>query len=82
MNDDAFTKALGTVIRDAADAARIGPTDLAERAGLSRASLYRYLAGEREITVSSLLALADAIGVPAADLLGAAQERIGADSEG
>lgn len=50
-------------VRGAAEAAHASLSSCAAASGVSRASLWRYLNGEREMPASALVALADYLGV-------------------
>lgn len=75
MTPHKLATALADEIRAEAAAQRIGIADLAARAGISKPSAYRYLAGERDLPVPVLLDFARVLGVTAADLFDRAQER-------
>lgn len=57
------------LIRKARLAAGLTQEELAERLDTSPVSIGRYETGERQITVEKLLAIADALGIPAAQLI-------------
>lgn len=50
--------------------AKLSQDQLAVRAGVDRRSIQRYEAGERDPRYPDLLLIADALGVPLADLVG------------
>lgn len=50
-------------VRAAAEAAHASLSSCAAACGVSRASLWRYLSGEREMPASALVSLADYLGV-------------------
>lgn len=81
MENGHTAHALVAEIRAEAAAQQLTTTTLAERAGISRPSAYRYLAGERDLPVSVLLDFARVLGVPASDLLDRAQQRARRDPQ-
>ena len=80
MAPQKIAAALVAESRAEAAAQRIGTADLAARAGISKPSAYRYLAGERDLPLSVLLDFARVLGVPAAELLDRAQQRASSDA--
>lgn len=80
MTPQKIAAALVAEIRAEAAAQCIGTTDLAARAGISKPSAYRYLAGERDLPLSVLLDFARVLDVSAADLLDRAQKRARRDA--
>ncbi|NKU37235.1 helix-turn-helix domain-containing protein [Rhodococcus hoagii] len=50
--------------------------ELRERAGFSRATLGRIEAGERDVEIAELMAIASVLGVTAAELLQAVQDSL------
>lgn len=72
--------ALGKEIRDHAERQDISLTDLAKRAGISRATLYNWLDGERAMPLTGLSAIADVLRVPEYELLHDAEERARRDA--
>lgn len=81
MQPEKIANALAAEIRAEAAAQRLSLPDLAERANVSRPSVYRYLSGERDIPVSALLALSMALRIGVADLFDRAHERARRDAE-
>jgi len=65
MDRQKFRIALGAILRDAREAQHITRPDLAERvgAGLSRATIARYEAGERGIPVDVYAVWCEALGL-------------------
>lgn len=53
--------------------------ELAKHSGISRSTLHRYLAGERDIPLPAFAEIADALGISYAELATRAQRRL--DSE-
>jgi len=72
--DQAVAIALGTLIRHAAEEQQMPLVKLARAAGMPRASLYRYLDGERDMPLSALTAIAGALNVAPDALLHGAIE--------
>lgn len=50
--------------------------DLAQRSGMPRTTLYRYLNGERDIPLPALAEIAEALGLTYMDLAARAQRRL------
>lgn len=61
--------ALGVQIRLAREAANMSQERLAELAGLTRASISRIETGTHALVVDRLWLIADAVGVPAGELM-------------
>ena len=71
-NWDAFADQVAYVavnIRDLADEKGLRLSEVARRAGLSERTIYNILVGGTDPRLSTLLALADTLGVDVADLL-------------
>ncbi|WP_432124083.1 helix-turn-helix domain-containing protein [Streptomyces sp. C10-9-1] len=62
-------KALGQRIAEYRRAAGLSQDQLASRVGVERRSIQRYEHGERDIKFTDLVLIADALGVPLADLV-------------
>ena len=62
---------LGRRIAELRREARLSQDQLADRAGVERRSIQRYEGGTRDPRFADLLLLADALGVPLANLLDA-----------
>lgn len=63
-----FDKKLGSVVRSKRVKVGLTRAQLAELTGIAEANLKRREAGANEITVSELKRIAEAVGVPAAEL--------------
>lgn len=50
--------------------------ELAKRSGIPTSTLHRYLAGERDVSLKAFGDLADALGLPDAELVARAMRRI------
>ena len=72
--------ALGLEIRAEAAARQVNLRDLAQQAGMSRATLYRYLDASRDMPVASLMAVADVLRVHPFELIERAENRARRDS--
>src|SRR5262245_50842438 len=59
----------GRRLRELRDAVGLNQAELAERAGVVPANISRWESGDREPLVSQVRKLADALGVPAEELL-------------
>jgi transcriptional regulator with XRE-family HTH domain len=70
-----INQALAAELRAAKGAAKLSVRVLVERSGLATATLNRMLNGERDIKVSQLYLLADALGVSPVQLVERAVER-------
>lgn len=55
---------------------------LAEKMGIERATLNRYIMNHRSMNMTMFLRLTDALGIAASDLLGKAQDRLSAAPDG
>jgi transcriptional regulator with XRE-family HTH domain len=64
---------IGARLRHARDASRLSLGDAAERAGVSKGFLSRVERDEASPSVSSLIAICDALGLPVADLFATPQ---------
>jgi len=78
--NDRVAAALGQVIRDTAEDKGMTITELAEKSGVHRVSIQRYIKGDREARLSELSRLADALGVDAGEMVDRAIERARLDS--
>ena len=78
--NDHVAAALGQIIRDTADDKGVTITELAEKSGVHRVSIQRYIKGDREARLSELSRLADALGVDAGEMVDRAIERARLDS--
>ena len=78
--NDRVAAALGQVIRDTADDKGMTMTELAEKSGVHRVSIQRYIKGDREARLAELSRLADALGVDAGEMVDRAIERARLDS--
>lgn len=78
---DPRTLALGLEIRAEASAQRMTLADLAKRAGVSRASLYNWIDGERAMPLTGLVAIADALRVQPHELLHRGEDRARRNAE-
>lgn len=66
---DPTARALGSLIRRAAEDRDMTLVELSERSGIPRGSLYRYIDGDRDMKISSIEAVAEALGIDAGVLL-------------
>ena len=73
--NDHVAAALGQIIRDTADDKGMTITELAEKSGVHRVSIQRYIKGDREARLAELSRLADALGVDAGEMVDRAIER-------
>ena len=78
--NDRVAAALGQVIRDTAGDKGMTITELAEKSGVHRVSIQRYIKGDREARLAELSRLADALGVDAGEMVDRAIERARLDS--
>ena len=78
--NDRIAAALGQIIRDTADDKGMTITELAEKSGVHRVSIQRYIKGDREARLAELSRLADALGVDAGEMVDRAIERARLDS--
>ena len=78
--NDHVAAALGQIIRDTADDKGMTITELAEKSGVHRVSIQRYIKGDREARLAELSRLADALGVDAGEMVDRAIERARLDS--
>lgn len=78
--NDRVAAALGQVIRDTAEDKGMTITELAEKSGVHRVSIQRYIRGDREARLAELSRLADALGVDAGEMVDRAIERARLDS--
>jgi transcriptional regulator with XRE-family HTH domain len=62
-------RVLGQRIADSRRAARLSQDQLADRVGVDRRSIQRYERGERDPRFADLVLIADAVGIPLADLV-------------
>lgn len=75
ISKDDINQALAAEIRAAKGAAKLPVRVLVERSGIATATLNRILNGEREIKVTQMYLLADALGVAPAHLIERAVQR-------
>lgn len=66
-------KALGRAIRSARDGCSISQEALAHQAGIDRSHMGKIERGERNVTALNLLRIAEAIGVPVAEIFAKAE---------
>lgn len=78
--NDRVAAALGQVIRDTAEDKGMTITELAEKSGVHRVSIQRYIKGDREARLAELSRIADALGVDAGEMVDRAIERARLDS--
>ena len=78
--NDRVAAALGQVIRDTADDKGMTITELAEKSGVHRVSIQRYIKGDREARLAELSRIADALGVDAGEMVDRAIERARLDA--
>jgi len=78
--NDHVAAALGQIIRDTADDKGMTITELAEKSGVHRVSIQRYIKGDREARLAELSRLADALGVDAGEMVDRAIERARLDA--
>ena len=69
VNADAFLKELGQRIADQRKDARLTQAQLGKKIGVSQQIIASYENGKRNFPVARLLELAEALGVPAGELL-------------
>lgn len=74
-SNDPRTLALGTVIRDAAEDQGLTLTELAKRAGISRATLYNWTDGNSAPTLVGLTRVADVLRIEPSELLHRGEDR-------
>lgn len=65
---------LGIAVRELREKAGINQADVAIKAGVSNVTISRYERGERQISLKTLMKIADAIGVTAEDIQERARE--------
>ena len=73
MDGTAYLQRLGMRIKVARTAAKMTQDDLAVAAGIDRTYVSRVERGEHNVTVLTLIRLADVLGVPAGELLDGAR---------
>ena len=78
--NDRVAAALGQVIRDTAEDKGMTITELAEKSGVHRVSIQRYIKGDREARLAELSRIADALGVDAGEMVDRAIERARLDA--
>ncbi|WP_168165373.1 helix-turn-helix transcriptional regulator [Brachybacterium sp. HMSC06H03] len=61
--NDSTAAALGAIIRRAAEDRDMTLVELAERSGVPRGSLYRYIDGDRDMTLPTIESIAAALGL-------------------
>ena len=80
MNDkttrDPFNTAVAKILSDIFAAKDFGEARLVRATGIPRATIRRYLSGERDIRVAELRKIADAFEVPLAGILTQAEREI------
>jgi transcriptional regulator with XRE-family HTH domain len=74
---DRITQAIAAELRAARGRKNITRDELADRSGVSRSSVFRIENAEREVKMTQLYALCEALGVSPSALLQAAQEALG-----
>ena len=78
--NDHVAAALGQIIRDTAGDKGMTITELAEKSGVHRVSIQRYIKGDREARLAELSRIADALGVDAGEMVDRAIERARLDA--
>lgn len=73
---DPFNTAVAAVLTRLAEDDNTGPTRLVKITGISRATIDRYLNGERDIKVAELRKIAAALHVDIAEILAEAERSI------
>lgn len=74
--------AVGRQIRAELDERGMDQKTLAEKMGIERATLNRYLMNHRSMNMTMFLRLTEALEISPADLLGKAQNRLNSTPEG
>lgn len=78
--NDLVAAALGRIIRDTAEDKGMTITELAEKSGVHRVSIQRYIKGDREARLAELSRIADALGVDTGEMVDRAIERARLDA--
>ena len=78
--NDLVAAALGQIIRDAAEDKGMTITELAEKSGVHRVSIQRYIKGDREARLAELSRIADALGVDTGAMVDRAIDKARLDS--
>lgn len=78
--NDHIAAELGRIIRDTAEDKGMTITELAEKSGVHRVSIQRYIKGDREARLAELSRIADAFGVDAGEMVDRAIERARLDA--
>lgn len=75
-NAELYQGAVAAQLRAERAASGLTIDDLTARTTLGRASVFRYLSGERDIKMSALFELANALGVSVGELIRRAEQRM------
>ena len=78
--NDQVAAALGRIIRDTAEGKGMTITELAEKSGVHRVSIQRYIKGDREARLAELSRIAAALGVDTGEMVDRAIERARLDA--
>ena len=78
--NDLVAAALGRIIRDTAEDKGMTITELAEKSGVHRVSIQRYIKGDREARLAELSRIAAALGVDTGEMVDRAIERARLDA--
>ena len=78
--NDHIAAALGQIIRDTAESQGVSITELADKSGVHRVSIQRYIKGDREARLSELSRIADALGAEVGEMVDRAIEKARLDS--
>lgn len=78
--NDHIAAALGQIIRDTADDQGMSITELAEKSGVHRVSIQRYIKGDREARLGELARIADALGAEVGEMVDRAIEKARLDA--
>lgn len=78
--NDLVAAALGRIIRNTAEDKGMTITELAEKSGVHRVSIQRYIKGDREARLAELSRIADALGVDTGEMVDRAIERARLDA--
>lgn len=74
--NDAICRAFGAAVRDRRLGLKLSQSDLADRAGLHRNYVGGVERGERNLSLSNVASLAEALGVASSTLLAEAEQRL------
>ena len=74
--EDEMIAAVSTVIKMEMVGLGLRQQDVAERVGIHRETLSRYLGGKKEMPVGIFFQIAEVLGVKAADIMARAESRI------